>query len=117
MLMEDSKTGILAETRCICGEGVRGYLALALGSVMAKRHSSVVVQLLNDTKEPKGWERWHVGVERGVTCEHFSSIGDKFTEETLGMPRTMNRERDARSTQAHNYVFGELGWQDCFRFS
>ena len=36
-------------------------------SVMSKQHSSVVVQMLHDTMEPKGWEKLDVGCR--TKCE------------------------------------------------
>ena len=50
--------------------GTRGYRAIALMSVMATWYSSVEVLLSNNTKQPEGWERLHVGPGTGVDCEH-----------------------------------------------
>ena len=36
--------------------------------------SSVVVHVFNNTKEPKGWRRLHVGAGRGVNCEFFQVL-------------------------------------------
>ena len=51
---------------------------------MEKWYSSVVVLMLNDTKEPKEWKRLHVRSARGLNCKHiFSGVGDEFAAETF----------------------------------
>ena len=53
--MEDCETGLPEEARSLCGEGLSVATAAALMSAVAKWHSSVVMLMLNDTKEPKRW--------------------------------------------------------------
>ena len=43
-------------------------------AVMAKWCSSAVVQMLNDTTEPKGWRRLLVVSERDVSCERLQVL-------------------------------------------
>ena len=47
---------------------------------MAECYSSVIVLLLNNTTEPKGWGRLHVGAERGPHCEHFQVLMTNLLE-------------------------------------
>ena len=54
-LMVDCETGLPEEAKSLCGEGLSVATAAALMSAVAKWHSSVVMLMLNDTKEPKRW--------------------------------------------------------------
>ena len=45
----------------------------------------MVVPMLNDTRDPKGWGRLRVGAERGVKVRASSGTGHKRVAETLGM--------------------------------
>ena len=58
------------------GRGTRGYRAITFMSVMAKCYSSVIVLMLNNTREPKGWGKRTV-----------PGIGDEHVAETSGMVR------------------------------
>ena len=51
-------------------KGDSGVRALALMSVLAKRHAAVVGRLLQEA-EPIEWKELHIGAERSVNCDHM----------------------------------------------
>ena len=56
---------------------------------MVKWYASVVVQMLNDTRKPKGWLSLHVAAR-----EHLQVLV-KFAAGTMGLAGTQNGGRDA----------------------
>ena len=42
-------------------KGTRSYRALALTSVMSKRHATCIILRMERAREPEGWEQLHVG--------------------------------------------------------
>ena len=55
-------------------KGLRGFRAIALLSVFSKWYATVLVDMLNEEKEPPEWKRLHVGAERAVNCEHMQAL-------------------------------------------
>ena len=55
-------------------KGLRGFRAIALLSVFSRWYTTVLVDLLHEEKEPIEWMSLHVGVQRGVNCEHMQSL-------------------------------------------
>ena len=54
--------------------GIRGFPAIALMSVLAKCYAAVVVGLLHEGPEPGEWKELHVGDERGINAEHMQAL-------------------------------------------
>ena len=62
----------------------------ALEHLLSQRDSLVDVQMLHDTKEPRGWWRLDVGAERRVSCEHLQVLVTNLVQVTFGMAETPN---------------------------
>ena len=67
-------------------KGVRCCGAIVPLSVVARWYSSVVVQMLHNTREPKGWERLHVRAPPSITnkCVAEAWLMSRKTKE-IGM--------------------------------
>ena len=55
-------------------KGLRGFPVIALLSVFSKWYTTVLVDLLQEEKDPIEWMSLHVGAERGVNCEHTQGL-------------------------------------------
>ena len=51
-------------------QGIRGFRAVALLSVLAKWYAAFLVGLLHKEPEPMDCKELHAGDERGIDCEH-----------------------------------------------
>ena len=96
-------------------KGFRGFRAIALLSVFSKWYTTFLVDLLHEEKKSIEWRNLHVGVERGVNCEHMQGPGDKYTAETLGMSGRRSDRLAARFLQIQHGLYGKLGREDCIR--
>ena len=54
--------------------GLRGFRAIVLQSVLSKWFRAILVGLLHQEKESIEWRNLHVGAGRGVNCEHMQAL-------------------------------------------